>query len=284
MRAEQRTLVADMDVRITALRPVGEAAGTALRCATVGCWHRRTHRTEREPTGLYLMWITHGGGELAIAGRTWTIAAPAIVILRPGAVVRYGPRTWWRERFAIVGRGAEGALAARIPWWPAQPCWTLRTDHLIEALLDAWSATLAGRGRAWSAARWDAVVETLLQASIEARGEPVADQLREALRQRVARASADPAWMPDPDRLAVGLGVSRATLFRAWRSEFGLAPIQWGLRRRLDQVAADLLREPGTSVAEIARRAGFSDPLHCSRRFAARYGCSPSAYRRRSAT
>lgn len=55
----------------------------------------------------------------------------------------------------------------------------------------------------------------------------------------------------------------------------------WIIEQRLARAAA-ALRAPewaGSSVSEIAFRLGFAELSHFSRRFKARYGASPRAYR-----
>ncbi|QGN33105.1 AraC family transcriptional regulator [Microlunatus sp. Gsoil 973] len=68
---------------------------------------------------------------------------------------------------------------------------------------------------------------------------------------------------------------------RVFRDRFGRSPLAFRNDRRLD-VAATLLRATNLTCREIARRIGFSDEFHLSRRFRTRYQMSPTAYRRGS--
>jgi AraC-like DNA-binding protein len=49
-------------------------------------------------------------------------------------------------------------------------------------------------------------------------------------------------------------------------------------------LAADLLLEPGSTVAAVARRVGYASPFTFSTAFKRRYGTSPLAHRRSTAT
>jgi AraC-like DNA-binding protein len=64
--------------------------------------------------------------------------------------------------------------------------------------------------------------------------------------------------------------------FRRW---FGIAPIAYVIRRRLEE-AAFLLRDHNLRVGEIARQVGYGDIYYFSRLFKQRYGRSPRTYRR----
>lgn len=77
------------------------------------------------------------------------------------------------------------------------------------------------------------------------------------------------------DRIAVALGVSRSTLYRAFDAAGGvMVSIQ---RRRLARAYALLRQRRGRSptVAEIAHDCGFSSESHFSRAFGDRYDLSP---------
>jgi AraC-like DNA-binding protein len=75
---------------------------------------------------------------------------------------------------------------------------------------------------------------------------------------------------------ASGLGRCRA--FALFRTHFGETPGSMLARDRI-ALARHLLRE-GASVAECARRAGFSSPDHLGRAFRRIHGASPTEWRR----
>ncbi|WP_443217637.1 helix-turn-helix domain-containing protein [Saccharothrix sp. CCNWYY140] len=57
---------------------------------------------------------------------------------------------------------------------------------------------------------------------------------------------------------------------------------QWIISERLRGAREDLIRRTDRSrtIATIARRWGFGDPTHFTRRFRAAYGITPSEWRR----
>lgn len=75
------------------------------------------------------------------------------------------------------------------------------------------------------------------------------------------------------------LGVSRRRLFAAFRGDGGVQTYVMGQRlKRARSALSDLERaEP---IGNIAHRFGFTDAPHLSRAFRARYGMTPSDYRR----
>ena len=66
---------------------------------------------------------------------------------------------------------------------------------------------------------------------------------------------------------------------RAFRAATGKTPHRFVLDRRLERAAA-LLRAEGAAIAEVARACGFRSAAHFSVKFHARFGVTPSQYRR----
>ena len=66
---------------------------------------------------------------------------------------------------------------------------------------------------------------------------------------------------------------------RAFRAATGKTPHRFVLERRLER-AARMLREKGSTVAEIALACGFRSAAHFSVKFRARFGVTPTQYRR----
>jgi len=81
-----------------------------------------------------------------------------------------------------------------------------------------------------------------------------------------------------PRQLTVMSGIARATLYRMFRNEGGLAA--YLLHMRLDQMRR-MLASPGeaTTIAAIVDRCGFVSQSHASRVFLDRFGLRPTDYR-----
>jgi AraC-like DNA-binding protein len=80
--------------------------------------------------------------------------------------------------------------------------------------------------------------------------------------------------------LATVAGLSPGHFSRAFRQSTGQSPHQYVLRRRV-AVAAQLLKETGRALADIALEVGFADQSHFTRTYALVTGETPSACRRR---
>lgn len=99
-----------------------------------------------------------------------------------------------------------------------------------------------------------------------------------ALRAEAMKAHLD-RRLRDPDlgigTVAAAFGASRATIFRDFASEGGVA--SYIMRRRLEKAYLDLAdQRPGRgAVARAADRWRFSSPSHMSRLFLERFGCRP---------
>ncbi|MFB4298639.1 helix-turn-helix domain-containing protein [Actinomadura sp. NTSP31] len=80
-------------------------------------------------------------------------------------------------------------------------------------------------------------------------------------------------------RLAERAGLSSRTLARQFTRQLGVSPGQWLLGRRLD-AARVLLERTDLPVEAIATRVGLASAVNLRRRFRARLGTTPGAYRR----
>jgi AraC-like DNA-binding protein len=161
---------------------------------------------------------------------------------------------------------------------------------------------------------WNTPLVTLLAEEIrssEPGQEAVLDRLLDlvlisALRIWTARpqAGGEPAWyraQADPvvggvlrlmhehperpwtlDTLAREAGVSRAALARRFRDLVGETPMAFLTRWRLT-LAADLLREPGATVAAVANQVGYGSGYALSTAFRRVRGLTPQQHRREAA-
>ncbi|MGN9842550.1 AraC family transcriptional regulator [Nonomuraea sp. H19] len=89
---------------------------------------------------------------------------------------------------------------------------------------------------------------------------------------------ADPAHPWTVEVLAAKTGVSRAALARRFTALAGQPPMTYLREQRL-ALAADLLREPGTTIAAVAGRVGFSSAFALSAAFKKARGISPRDHR-----
>jgi len=84
------------------------------------------------------------------------------------------------------------------------------------------------------------------------------------------------------DELTALCELSSSHLTLLFRRSYGCGPLRYHQQRRLER-AQQLLRDPYLPVARVATACGYHDGNYFARLFARRVGCSPSAWRRRSA-
>jgi AraC-like DNA-binding protein len=72
------------------------------------------------------------------------------------------------------------------------------------------------------------------------------------------------------------VGMSRFHFLRIFKSATGFSPYAYLIQRRVE--LARTLIENGSSLAQAALEAGFSDQSHMTRRFKATYGVTPGQY------
>lgn len=101
-------------------------------------------------------------------------------------------------------------------------------------------------------------------------------QLVEDIAQNIVQNFANPNY--ELDALLKSAPYCYDYLCRLFRQELHTTPHKYLTDLRL-QSAADALRlNPGSSISEIARLCGYSDPLYFSRMFKKRFGVSPREY------
>ncbi|WP_432571515.1 AraC family transcriptional regulator [Kineococcus sp. SYSU DK005] len=172
-----------------------------------------------------------------------------------------------------VVRAAAPALAR-------SPVHDLVRDHLA-GLFDA-TAQLAANPRLLAGQATVALLRTLLLTAAEhsaGRG-ALADSLEHRVRAYVDAHLGDPELSMEV--VAAVHHVSVRHLCNAWaRAGHERTLTRWITERRLERSREQLLAEgsASTSIAAVARRCGFSDPSHFSRRFRAAYGITPREWR-----
>jgi AraC-like DNA-binding protein len=78
--------------------------------------------------------------------------------------------------------------------------------------------------------------------------------------------------------LAQAAGTGRYAIIRAFQRQIGMSPYAYLTQVRVERARA--LLQGGTSVAAAARRVGFSDQSHLTRKFKRFVGITPAAFAR----
>jgi AraC-like DNA-binding protein len=169
-------------------------------------------------------------------------------------------------------RRAAGALAAG-------PLAGLVTRHVVDLFRAADAISADPSAPAVGEATLDLVRAFLCSAADhptaqDVRHETLAAQVREHVRQNLANPDLSPRSIAHAHHISV-----RYLYQLLAREQVSLE--QWVIAERL-AAAARLLARPDSApapIAAVARRCGFRDPAHFSRRFRAAYGLSPRDWR-----
>jgi AraC-like DNA-binding protein len=125
------------------------------------------------------------------------------------------------------------------------------------------------------------LVRAVLIAAIDeepSRGDSPDQDLVTVVKDYIAQHLADPGL--GAERIAQAMFISARQLYKLWEGE--PSPLgQWIIERRLEAARHELASSRGRhqTIAAIARRWGFTDSTHFSRRFRQAYGLSPREWR-----
>lgn len=251
-----------------------------LTVSTIGWLPRKpaSNRVAHPFNTCNFSFILAGRGSYATPDGTIDITAPCVITQWPDRPMDYAPGPWWSELFLIYPPSCAEALAGmrlapvRRWWWPVAEEGWLKDG--VAALFDL----LRDADRA-DPDRVDRACERLLVDARRGAGRPTAacgaDAAVEAVRAEIERRWSDNL---DFDRLCTDHGVSPTHCRRRFRQRFDTTPHRYQQHLRLQRAARDLV-EGDSTVAGIARRHGYDDPLYFSRCFRAFAGLAPSAYR-----
>jgi AraC-like DNA-binding protein len=219
--------------------------------------HRsRPHRHEREELCLYLTGT----------GTAW-IGARAVAFV-PGTLIRFPPRIMHHEESArgttLIWLGTDARVGE------ARDVHRLPAGGAVWRIVEVICALSAEGGRALPAQQrlFDAV-EALLAA-------PAGEGPEEGLRLAIEAGHRDPEF--NVARAMAGGGMSADHLRRRFAARFGLPPVRYLARARVESAKA-LLRRGGMSMAAVAGEVGLPDPYYFSRTFRAWAGVPPSRWR-----
>ncbi|WP_206791902.1 helix-turn-helix domain-containing protein [Amycolatopsis sp. MtRt-6] len=163
----------------------------------------------------------------------------------------------------------------------ASPLNRLFTDHVSHLVADAGRLSADAGAAALGTATVELARALLISAAHPGRhtAEVLHQTLLTRVRAYVRRHLTDPALRPAT--IAAAHNVSLRYLYKIC-AEAGFSLEQWIIGERLAGARADLVRPSsrGHTIAVIARRWGFSDPTHFTRRFRAAYDITPGEWRR----
>jgi AraC-like DNA-binding protein len=158
------------------------------------------------------------------------------------------------------------------------PLHRLVGQHIAHLVADADRLSVDPAATALGAASIELARALLVSAAHVDSREAMADTLLTRVRAYVRRHLTDPDLRPAT--IAAAHNVSLRHLYKVCAGA-GLSLEQWIIDERIRGAREELSRPEGgqRSIAMIARRWGFRDPTHFTRRFRAEYGITPSEWR-----
>lgn len=186
--------------------------------------------------------------------------------------------------YDILGLSVDQARRA-IPRLGHSPLYGLMQNH-FNHLFDApdtidGTAAAAMLGAA-TTELLKALVVTALDADRAVQDETLDSMLFERTKHHIALHLTEPTL--NAQSIAAALDVSERRIYQVWAAH-DLSLSQWIVHARLEGARQALARPgPSPAMGVLARRWGFADPSHFSRRFRSAYGLSPREWNRRSTT
>ena len=235
---------------------------------------------EQLAEGASLHVVQEGKGRVWCDGVAHEANAGDLFVFREGHTYRYGDmpsEPWSYTHFSFLGSKADacmellGFTAARpvrsIPF--SSPFW-MRLQNMTAEFAQGTMAGVSPVRAAW------AMVESLSYQT-DRPFVPKGSALAETARKLI---ESTPQSITNVNDLAVALHVSRTTLFRSFKERYEISIKEFMEQVRFTRIEP-LLKNPEFSISDVARIAGFNDPLYFSRAFSKRYGMPPAEWRRR---
>ena len=264
---------------MTGATRLGAGTGALLRCGCVE-WPAGAHQLGFATPQYALVWTASGAGVYRDAsGKRWPLE-PGDAFQRfpnaPHDVITAGASRWW---YVAVPSTILAALQQMGIGTLASPVMPVGQDPRLPARFLA----LVRRLRACPEGDLPSCLASMLELIVElhrrAGAAKAADPHRGAIEAACRRIDESPSQRLAPQTLARAAGMGYHAFRKAFATRMGCGVAAWSLRRRLT-CAQELLAERGLSVAEVARRVGYDDPLQFSAIFRRHYGVSPRRWRR----
>ncbi len=271
-----------MDNFIIHMAPMPRRYPTGLPIQSLGYVPRKLDQVRHSFQTLNFSLITAGRGVYHFRGERFEVEGPCVITQWPGEPMDYGPvpGSSWEELYMIYDAGTipefERRNLAQLhkPWWP------IRRDSQVFEQFEQLLELTRNVQQDGAADRIDRACERLLVETRIGENRPPAgreEQVIRRIRQDVRERLFEPH---DFELIARRHGLSAATFRRYWNRYVHVPPARYVMTLRMRE-ARRLLVETDLTVAEVAVRAGFEDPLYFSRSFRRLTGVPPSHYRAR---
>ncbi|MEI6788239.1 MAG: AraC family transcriptional regulator [bacterium] len=273
-----------MDEFFIHLAPRPRRFPTGLTVQSVGYMPCKTDTVRHVFSTFNFSMILSGCGVYHLRGERFDIQAPCVITQWPGEVMHYGPTEAtggrWEEFYIIYEGAAKDECLRRNLVQIHKPYWPIRRDTQVLEQFSHLMSLLTETSQEGMADRIDRACELLLVETRMAEQRPPAgheEQTIHRVRQHVREHLFEEH---DFNELARRFGLSSATFRRYWKRYMREPPARYVMKLRIRE-ARRLLVETSLTVAEIAEKSGFEDPLYFSRCFRRAAGVPPTHYRAR---
>ncbi len=241
--------------------------------------HYHTHRPQGR-ADYQLLYIAGGTADFTVRGCRFRLGEGGMVLYTPNEAQDYiycsddRPEIYWVH--------FTGTLAADLLARLGLTCgvYTVGVDARYRELAECIIRELQLR-RPWedtlTAALLTEWLTRMARRHGEARGHRPRSAMIEQAVEEIERHFTEPLTVSE---LAARFHVEVCWFSRLFRRQMGVSPQQYLINVRMAK-ARELLGTTDCSVGEVARLAGYDNPLYFSRVFSKWYGCSPREYRRR---
>lgn len=248
-------------------------------------FERDRNYRNRRPRGTndwLLIYTLAGGGEAGTGGPLFPQDPGSVLLYLPGTPQEYhtaaGARRWnllWAHFLPRESWGmwlhwpevAPGLLALRLRDRIARKA----VEQALRDCVWFFRNTLPGSG--------DLARNALERAILWINSTNTRRALDDRVRKAVSLLVRDLALPFSLENLARDCGLSGSRLAHLFREQLGVPPRRYLEEVRMERAAA-LLRGTTLPVAEIAAETGYPEPFYFTNRFRAKFGRSPSAFRR----
>lgn len=259
--------------------------------APQGCFHIARHRLApgnarhvHRHDFPELFWVEHGAGRHRIGGTEHAVSAGDLWFVRAEDEHGLGGALGGLTIINLaLAPGIADDLARRYgtdaDLWAGGP--DARRRRLGPAALRRLGALVAGLTHAYGGTRERLALDRFLLELIDVLAAAVDEAPGPAwLRGALATIAAEPRLLAEgPLALQALSGRSREHVARTMRRHLGQAPRELMLGLRLER-SAQALRMGDEAILAVALDAGFANLSYFYRRFRARFGCTPKAYRK----
>lgn len=262
-------------------------SASILRADSNGFANIGTTRSARSASGEHIAIGVHevGAAHYQVGTTTQTVQTGEVLLVDVNRPFSFG----WRGRGAALSLNTSAedlALPADLirqagPRLRSSPLYGLFSHHLLDLSRNAdllSGSPAAGMLGAASIELARALIATAVE-DVAGTRDVVEQTLIVQVRAYVRQHLRDPDL--SPGTIAAALAISPRHLHRVCTNA-GLRLEQWIIARRLDHAKAELAHPSSRhlSIGRVARRWGFKDPTHFTRRFRTAFGVLPSEWRR----